>query len=256
MVCSHGVSNSGGRPGNEDSFLADDELRLFVVADGMGGHLAGEVASRLSVNAIENFIRRSEDADDLSWPCGIDDTLTFEGNRLRTAIHLANRRVHREAESREDYTGMGSTVACALIRGRQLTIGHVGDSRIYLMARGTVRQLTADDTWAAALAANGTADPATLATHPMRHVLTSALGVGEQVQIHVADLEIGDGDSVLICSDGVHDVLDEAGIAALAMRDGEPPALSQAIVAAALAAGSRDNVTAVVVRVSGDGDHD
>ena len=187
MIRSFGISEAGSRQSNEDCFFADDELALFVVADGMGGHLAGEVASRLAVEAIENFIRRSEDAGDLSWPCGIDAELTLDGNRVRTAIYLANRRVHRAAESSEDYTGMGTTVVCALIRNGLLTIGHVGDSRLYLMVNGGLRQMTSDDTWIAALTANGNTDPVALANHPMRHVLTSVLGAHEQVEIHVSE---------------------------------------------------------------------
>lgn len=132
MIDSFGLSDAGPvRPNNEDSFLTDGELSLFVVADGMGGHAAGEVASRLAVEAIENFIRRSQTAADFSWPCGIDPALSFTSNRLRTAIHLANRRVLRVAEDHDGYTGMGTTVVCALIRGASLSIGHVGDSRLY-----------------------------------------------------------------------------------------------------------------------------
>ena len=105
------LSNPGPvRRTNEDCSLADDDLRLYVVADGMGGHAAGEVASQLAVESIDNFIRRSQDSQDLSWPCGLDPVLSYAGNRLRTAIFLANRRVFRQAESHDDYTGMGSTV--------------------------------------------------------------------------------------------------------------------------------------------------
>ena len=106
MIEAFGVSDAGPvRSSNEDRFLADDELALGVVADGMGGHAAGEVASRLAVEAIENFIRRSQEPGDFSWPCGIDSTLSFAGNRLRTAIHLANRRVFRAAEGHDDRRG-------------------------------------------------------------------------------------------------------------------------------------------------------
>jgi len=251
MITSFGISEAGTRQGNEDCFYVDDDLALFVVADGMGGHLAGEVASRLAVEAIEHFIRRSEDSTDLSWPLGIDADLSLEGNRMRTAIHLAHRRVFRAAESTEEYTGMGTTVVCALIRNGQLTVGHVGDSRLYLASDGNLRQLTTDDTWIAALAASGTADPATLATHPMRHVLTNVLGANEQVEIHVSEHRLAGGEMLLLCSDGVHDVLDLPALAPLMTNGSDPRAVSSAVAAAALERGTHDNVTAVLVRYDG-----
>jgi protein phosphatase len=251
MITSFGVSDAGARQGNEDCFFADDDLALFVVADGMGGHLAGEVASRLAVEAIEHFIRRSEDSTDFSWPLGIDAGLSLEGNRVRTALHLAHRRVFRAAESSEEYTGMGTTVVCALIRNGQLTVGHVGDSRLYLSADGVLRQLTTDDTWIAALAASGTADPTTLATHPMRHVLTNVLGAGEQVEIHVSEHPLSGGEMLLLCSDGVHDVLDLPALAPLMSNGSDPRVVSNAVAAAALERGTHDNVTAVLVCYNG-----
>ena len=251
IICSFGLSDAGGRVGNEDCYFADDALGLFIVADGMGGHLAGEVASRLAVDTLEHFIRRSEDSTDLSWPLGIDATLSLEGNRVRTALHLAHRRVFRAAEGSEEYTGMGTTAVCAFVRNGQLVVGHVGDSRLYLLAGGALRQLTTDDTWIAALAASGTADPAALATHPMRHVLTNVLGASEQVEIHVSEHSLSGGDALLLCSDGVHDVLDQPALAQLLSTAAAPHAAAQSVVAAALERGTHDNVTALLVHYNG-----
>ena len=250
MVSSFGVSDRGPvRQINEDSFLADDELSLFVVADGMGGHAAGEVASRLTVEAVENFIRRSQRYEDFSWPCGIDPQLTFDGNRVRTAIHLANRRVFRAAESNDDYTGMGSTVVCALINDGHLTIGHVGDSRLYLLSRGVLTPQTRDDTWAATVLAAEQGDAAAVAaTHPMRHVLTNVLGAREQADIHISQRTLCQGETLLLCSDGVHGTVGDADIATLLTSDGPVECLARAVVAKALDAGTKDNVTALVVR--------
>jgi len=154
MLRAHGISDVGTtRKTNEDSLFSDEALGLFVVADGMGGHAAGEVASRLAVEAVEGFIRRSHSDRDFSWPYGIDASLGYDGNRLRTAINLANRRVFRAAESHDDYTGMGSTVVAALVAGRRLSIGSVGDSRLYLWSDSTLTLLTDDDTWVGMLRA-------------------------------------------------------------------------------------------------------
>ena len=253
MIRSFGISEAGSRQSNEDCFFADDELALFVVADGMGGHLAGEVASRLAVEAIENFIRRSEDAGDLSWPCGIDAELTLDGNRVRTAIYLANRRVHRAAESSEDYTGMGTTVVCALIRNGLLTIGHVGDSRLYLLRGGALEQLTDDDSWAATILAHDPRlGPRDIASHPMRNVLTNALGARENVDVHLSEHDLNIGDWLLLCSDGLHGALDATAIARVLGSAADVETAAQALVTTALERGSRDNVTALVVRSEAD----
>ena len=150
MLTACGVSDIGPvRKTNEDGFAADEELQLFVVADGMGGHLAGEVASSLAVETIAGFIRRSEEDGDCSWPYGIEPDLSFCGNRLRTAIHLANRRVFRAAEKYDEYTGMGTTVVCALDLGKPPHGRPRRRQPPVPVADGTLTQLTIDDTWAA-----------------------------------------------------------------------------------------------------------
>ena len=249
MVSSFGVSDRGPvRPINEDCFLADDDLSLFVVADGMGGHAAGEVASRLAIESIENFVRRSHHAEDFSWPCGIDPTLTFDGNRVRTAIYLANRRVFRAAEANDDYTGMGTTVVCALINDGVLTIGHVGDSRLYVLSSGVLTAQTRDDTWAATVLAEGggIVDEEALATHPMRHVLTNVLGARDQTEIHVQERPIQPGELLLLCTDGLHGSVEDQVIQELLATKGNVKHKAEVLVRAAIDRGSRDNVTALV----------
>ena len=256
MVSSFGVSHAGPvRQTNEDCFLSDQDLSLFVVADGMGGHAAGEVASRVAIEAIDNFIRRSSDSEDFSWPCGIDGTLTFDGNRLRTAIYLANRRVFRLAEGDDDYTGMGSTVVCALIRDSHLTVGHVGDSRLYLLSNGVLTAQTRDDTWAATILGGlGQADdPGAIARHPMKHVLTNVLGAREQADIHILERELQDGDMLLLCSDGIHNVLDDPTLSRLMAGDTPVDVVANSMIEAAIERRTRDNVTAIVLRYSSDG---
>ena len=256
MIRSFGMTDAGAvRPNNEDCFLADDELGLFVVADGMGGHAAGEVASRLAVEAIENFIRRSREPGDLSWPYGVDPALSYHGNRLRTAIYLANRRVFRVAEGHDDYTGMGTTVVGALVSDGQLAIGHVGDSRLYVLSREALSVQTRDDTWAATVLATTAVDPQRLADHPMRNVLTNVLGAREQTDIHLTEQPLADGDLLFLCTDGVHGALDDATLRELLSQSGSLETIVRSVVRAALDRGSRDNVTAVAVRY-GEGSDD
>ncbi len=253
MLRAHGISDPGTtRKINEDSLFSDENLGLFVVADGMGGHAAGEVASRLAVEAVEGFIRRSQADLDFSWPYGIDASLGYDGNRLRTAISLANRRVFRAAESHDDYTGMGSTVVAALVAGRRLSIGSVGDSRVYLWSDSTLTLLTEDDTWVGMLRArNASIDPAVLARHPMRHVLTNVLGAREETRAHVSERDLRDGDVLLLCSDGLHGPVPEDVIAARLIAAGDLPEAAQGLVQEALDRGGRDNVTVLLVTLGG-----
>lgn len=251
MTAAAACTNSGPvRKTNEDGFFAEPALGFYAVADGMGGHNAGEVASRLALDAMAGFIRRSHEDTDFSWPCGIDPALSYQANRLQTAINLANRRVFRSAEGHEDFTGMGSTVVSLLFDARSVVIGHVGDSRAYRIRGGAVEILTADDTWAAAmLASDPTMDPARLATHPMRHVLTNVLGTREQAEVHISEHPALSGDVFVLCSDGLHGVLQPDDIVrtlGAVPVDGLQRA-AEALVAEAIAGGTRDNVTAVVV---------
>jgi PPM family protein phosphatase len=253
VIKSSGLSDIGPvRKNNEDSFASDDALRLLVVADGMGGHSAGEIASGLAVETIVSFVRRSEEDEDFSWPYGVDSSLSFCGNRLRTAIHLANRRVFRAAEKHDEYTGMGTTVVGALISGSRLAIGHAGDSRIYLFSHGTLTRLTTDDTWeASVLVGNSDSDPARSPAHPMRHVLTNVLGARDHVDIHMNEYDLKGGEMILLCSDGLHGVLDDHVIGELLSRDTVPSNIVPQLIRAALARGGRDNVTVVLARYDG-----
>jgi protein phosphatase len=244
------VSDTGPvRKTNEDSFVSDSEVHLFAVADGMGGHDAGEVASRLAIEALTAFIQRSSRDTDFSWPYGLDGRLSYDGNRLRTAIHLANRRIFREAESNDDYSGMGTTIVSLLGNDSHVAIGHVGDSRLYLARGATIEQLTQDDSWAATILAHDLrVKPADLAHHPMRNVLTNVLGAREQVDVHLTERDLLDGDVLLLCSDGLHGVLDDNTVHQILRAHPDVDEAAGSLVKAALDRGSRDNVTALVVR--------
>lgn len=254
MIRACGVSEAGRvRKINEDRFVSDLELRLFAVADGMGGHQAGEVASELAIEAVTAFIRLSMSDTDLTWPYGIDPKLSFDGNRLRTAICLANRRVFRAAESSDDYAGMGTTMVGLLMNGSRIAIGSVGDSRLYLLSKGTLQQLTVDDSWAAKiLAQDSSLKPDEIAQHPMRNVLTNVLGARESVEVNVTERELASGDVLLLCTDGLHGVLQPADIHRLLSGTSDIEQAPRRLVDAALAQGTRDNVTALVIRYESD----
>lgn len=248
-LAAHGATHPGRRASNEDALLVDTSLGLFVVADGMGGHRAGEVAARLAIEAIRDFIERSGDSSGVTWPFGFDPHLSLDANRLRTAVQLANRRVLDASESRADYTGMGTTVVGVLATRDRLVFVSVGDSRVYLLQRGAMTQLTRDDSWVAAVLAR---DPAmtesALAQHPMRHVLTSVVGARADTEPRVDERPFVPGDAVLLCSDGLHGSLGADDIIGMLDSDGGVETIASGLVEAALARGASDNVTAVVVR--------
>jgi protein phosphatase len=247
MITFHGLTDIGRRRAlNEDAILAGDGL--FVVCDGMGGHKAGEVASQLSVDVISAFVKRSEADAEITWPYGVHPRLSFNGNRLNTAIQLANRAVFRKAASSEDYTGMGTTVAAVLLssKGPQMTFAHVGDSRIYLIRAGAILQLTHDDSWANMDWKAGEDDTS---ARSMKNVLTKALGARDDVEFDVTEDALNDGDVILLCSDGLTNMVPDRRLLEIISTHGTDVAgACEELITAANAAGGRDNVSAILVR--------
>jgi serine/threonine protein phosphatase PrpC len=245
----HGVTDKGRvRPTNEDCFAIDDRLNLSVVADGMGGHNAGEVASRIAVEAVVDFIGRVPEAA-AARPFGDDESLSEAGNLLRTAILLANLQVLETAGTSPQYAGMGTTIVAALVTNDRLIVGHVGDSRLYLLRAGGLRQLTTDDSWIATmLAQDPNVDPIALQRHPMRNALTNVIGTKPRTRVHVAEEVLESGDVMLLTTDGIHGVLAERRIAEMLAASRTTEETAANLIGAALACGSRDNCTAVVGR--------
>jgi PPM family protein phosphatase len=234
---------------NEDNFLVDTEASLFAVCDGMGGHNAGEVASKLAIETLGAFIRRSHKEKEITWPYGLDVNLSFDGNRIKTAIKLANKKVFKAADNREDYTGMGTTAVAAVINESLLTVGSAGDSRCYILSGGKLVQVTKDDSWVSAAWAEGILNPEEIERHPLRNVITKAVGAKEDIEIEVVERKLSSGDVVLICSDGLHSMIHDDKI--LEVLQTSPPSLEDGaarLIEAANEAGGKDNVSVVLVR--------
>lgn len=249
MIEAHGATDPGPvRKTNEDSFFSDPALQLFIVADGLGGQAAGEVASKLAVETISGFVRRIDEEGELSWPYGIEPTLSFAGNLLRTAVHLANRRVFRAAERDDEYTGMATTVVAALISGNRLAVASAGDSRLYMFASGSLSQLTRDDTWAATILATKDEVRGAASSRSMRHVLTNVIGAREQADVHLNEYDLKGGETILLCSDGLHGVVEDDTIAGTLAAGGTPAEIVPRLIDAALTRGVKDNVTAILAR--------
>lgn len=220
---------------NEDSFVCQPPL--FLVADGMGGHVAGEVASRLAAETIARHFAAA----------GPESEYT---EALAEAISQANALIFRMARKNSDCTGMGTTVTAAFIDGHQLFWGHVGDSRLYLLRDGELRQLTEDHSLVSELVKNGSITAEEALTHPHRNILTRAVGTDDHIKVDTGGLTLEAGDRLLLCTDGLTNMLADDEIRAVLAGEGQAAAAE--LVRRANAAGGLDNVTAVVVDPGAD----
>jgi len=247
VLRAHGITDKGRvRPVNEDCFAIDEALQLLVVADGLGGHNAGEVASRIVVDSVVDHVQTASNGGTHEWPFGFDHARTEMANVLRSAVHAANVRILEAALSTAELTGMGTTVVAAVIRHGILSVVHVGDSRAYVMADRRLRPLTKDDSWMPDVLENDpTADPVALKQHPMRNALTNVVGTQPRTEVHLTEEPLRGGELIVLTTDGVHGVLADSQIEQLVNSATDP---ATALVEAAIFRGSRDNCTAVVAQ--------
>jgi protein phosphatase len=245
------LSNPGlRREANEDSVCARKDLGLFVVADGMGGHAAGEVASRLAAQVIETFINDTREADiNTTWPFPYDANLSLDGNRLTAAFRLANRRLTTAMEGDEALRGMATTAAAVLANKGKPVVAHVGDSRVYLFRNGTLTQVTQDHSWVTEQVRAGVLTEADARNHPWRHVVTRALSGGDDPEVDVRELDVQPGDRILLCSDGLSGVVAPDRLAAIIGRGAPLEQTCQDLVDAANEAGGPDNITVAMLQV-------
>jgi protein phosphatase len=233
---------------NQDHVGWWPELGLFVVADGMGGHNAGEVASHLAVETIHGFIAESAAVSDITWPFGLDVKNSIDLNRLTTAVRLANRKIYSEGSNSPALSGMGTTVVAALVVGDRITLVSVGDSRIYRFRDGSLEQLTKDDTWLASVLGEKQAEEAD-ASHPLRHVLTSVVGTKDDVKPGAREEQLESGDRFLLCTDGIHGKLDSASLTSVLVDARTAADGAAQIVDEAITRGTTDNATALVINI-------
>jgi serine/threonine protein phosphatase PrpC len=236
------------RANNEDSVYAG--ARLLALADGMGGHAAGEVASKIAVDAINEFISLTGGDKDITWPFGLDDNISYDGNRLKTAIRYANRKVLDATREKAEYEGMATTVAAVLMDGPTANLAHVGDSRVYLVRGARLTQLTHDHSWINEQIQSGLISADQARTHPLRNVVTRALGGKADCQVEMQVHTMETGDILLLCSDGLTTMMpDEEIVRVVQGADGDLPRAAQALVAAANERGGEDNITVLLVRL-------
>ena len=234
---------------NEDSFLVMPEQRLYCVADGMGGHFAGEIASKIAIDELAEFFRITSTDRDVTWPFKMDKNRNYDENRLATGIKLANARIYEAASGDPNYRGMGTTIATVHFAESSVYVGHVGDSRVYLLRGGQAHRLTEDHTLIAAQLKAGTLTREQAQASQLRNVITRAVGIQESVQVDTLMVDLLPKDLFLLCSDGLHGYFDDPReLAAIAALGGE--AGVNRLVEIANERGGRDNITAVLVEIS------
>jgi PPM family protein phosphatase len=234
MLEAFGLSDPGCvRQNNEDCYLISPKDRLYIVADGMGGAQAGEHASKLAVDTVASFIQNAGEAD---------------AETLFQAFREANLRVMSAAASDPTLEGMGTTLVAALECGPDLEIASVGDSRAYVYHGSELTGVTEDQTWVNEVGRRLGIDEASLKTHPMRHVLTMAIGVSPEVRVHSYTLQPHTGALILLSSDGLHGVVEQRVIADTLSGNGSLQAKCERLIEAAKQAGGPDNITVVLLK--------
>jgi protein phosphatase len=237
MIEAYGASDPGCvRTNNEDYFLVAPSIGLYLVADGMGGAQAGEHASKLASETVWEIIYQRDGP--------VDPEILVQ------SFHEANRRVMEAAAADPDMEGMGTTLVAVVDQGGELLIASVGDSRAYVFQNGELSTITEDQTWVNEVGRRLGIDEEALKAHPMRHVLTMAIGVSEQLRVHTYHVRPSPGTYVLLCSDGLHGVATPEDIVETLSENGILEEKCRKLIALARERGGPDNITVVLLRSS------
>jgi protein phosphatase len=248
---SSGITDIGRRrKQNEDSFFYDDGMGLYVVADGMGGHNAGEVASKLVVETIRDYLKQDHNGVTSPDTVKTNGNLSKEARRLLAGIHLSNRIVHQTAQKNEAYKGMGSTVSAVYFTDRSFIVANVGDSLVYLIRKSKIKLLSIPHTL---IAEQAELDPenAELLWNDFKHVLTRAMGVDKSVKADINEMPFFRNDIVVISSDGLTDKASPEEILELVINHRSDMACRK-LVDLANSRGGEDNITAIVLKIKSD----
>ena len=243
-----GNTNVGMKRGhNEDSLYLMPSMNLYVVADGMGGHSSGEVASQMAVESIAGFFQETSEDEEITWPFKMDKDKEYQENRLITSIKLANRRIFESAQSQPRYKGMGTTVVTVYFANGGSYVAHVGDSRVYRVRGNQMIQLTEDHSLLNDYIKMKELTPEEIENFPHKNVIVRALGMKETVQVD-AQFEIPQhGDIYLLCSDGLSGMVEDDVLARLVVEANQDLELAcQKVIDEANKNGGTDNITVVL----------
>ncbi|MDH5674932.1 MAG: Stp1/IreP family PP2C-type Ser/Thr phosphatase [Myxococcales bacterium] len=236
------------RTHNEDSYAIVEDENLYLVADGMGGHSSGEVASKMAIETMREFFQATSADPEATWPYKMDKTRGYEENRLVTGIKLANRRIYEAAQRESRLHGMGTTMVCLLAVRDGALIGHVGDSRVYRLRGESLEQLTEDHSLLNDYIKMKSMTPEEIENFPHKNVIVRALGMKETVKVDAILDRPRPGDLYILCSDGLAGPASDEEIREIALGHRDLKQAAQAMIDKANANGGPDNVTAVLCR--------
>jgi len=246
-VTSCGMTDVGvKRTNNEDNYLINEELQLFVVCDGMGGHVGGEFASAIAVNTVEEVISAMEFQP--SSPSGPVEAADVLREKLRYAVRLAGKRIYEKALEEPEYKGMGTTCLALLVAAGNAYLAHVGDSRGYIVREGRIEQLTEDHSLVNEKIKAGLLTPEQAKTHKLKNIITRSLGYMEDVEVDLQVRALRRGDRYVLCSDGLSNLIDTAEIGDAVLEYG-PQESVRRLIQIACERGGDDNITTIVARV-------
>jgi len=238
------------RTNNEDNFGYDSASGVYVVCDGMGGQAAGEVASKLAVEAVLDYFRRHSAAGSFPQVGEKFDDISKDANALASAVQAAGIQIYREAQEHPGRLGMGSTIVALLVRDGKASIAHVGDSRVYLLRAGKIKLLTFDHSLVMEQVRRGIMTVEEAERSSMQNIITRALGSEDNPEPDVQDIEISSGDTFLLATDGLTKLVKEDRLGEIVGSASNLEKACDALVAAARAAGGDDNITCLLVRIS------
>ncbi len=249
-ITSCGMTDVGvKRTNNEDNYLINEELGLYVVCDGMGGHVGGEFASAIAVNTVEEVLTTMElRPEELGVSPDEDGPVEVTREKLRYAIRLAGKRIFQKAQEEPEYKGMGTTCLALLVDGGNAFVAHVGDSRGYVVREGRIEQLTEDHSLVNQHIKAGLITPEQAKTHKLKNIITRSLGYMEDVEIDIQVRAVRRGDRFVMCSDGLSNLVEAAEIGENVLDYG-PQEASRRLVETACDRGGDDNITVIVARV-------
>ena len=242
------------RDTNQDALLLLPEEDLFVVADGMGGHLSGEVASSLAIETMKDFYIESGEDSDITWPFRTENDYGYHASRLIVSVKLANLRVFETSQSGRQYKGMGTTVVATHFADEDLYVAHVGDSRAYRLRGGTLEQLTEDHSLLNDFKKNIRMSREDEERFPYKNIIVRALGMKNTVEVDVRKTRPLAGDVILMCSDGLNGEIDDESIRRVLLEEQNLTRACARLIQMANDSGGKDNVTVIALRVVGDED--
>lgn len=249
-ILSDGMTDPGlKRKKNEDSYLISDEFNLYFVADGMGGHQAGEIASAAATKTLLECAKQYKKDSNFTCTAGPDSKYSFDENFILTAAKLANHSILLLAENNPDLQGMGTTISGAKISGSHATIANVGDSRVYYIKNNTITQITSDHSWVNEQVQKNDLTKEEARTHKWKNIITRALGNKVTIDVDFFHIDLANDDILLLCSDGLSGMVeDDAMLTIILQYKDDLHKACRELIKAANAGGGADNITVVLVK--------